>query len=128
MEAFVVAGLPELPARQRLRFLDYRKEWMRDVRGTGYLDRLDKMVREWWRVGIVVPMPFDDAHGAGLPASVHVETGRDPRYPGNPDPTLVLAKAIAGFGTDRAGAELAAGMLPPVAVTPPTRTYRRGEI
>ena len=50
-----------------------RVDWLRDVRETGYDERIAKMVEKWWELGMVLPVPDPPAH---LPADTRVEQGR----------------------------------------------------
>jgi hypothetical protein len=50
-----------------------RADWLRDVRETGYEERVAKMVEKWWELGMVLPVENPPAH---LPPDTRVEQGR----------------------------------------------------
>jgi hypothetical protein len=115
---------------------------MRDIAGRGYLDRLDRMVQNWWRLALVLPQAAGaTAVGDGIPPVVHAETGRDPDFPGD-DPTVELAREIehldhmaesTGMATPAAGAPLAGALSPvrkaePRPRRPPHERFGRGEV
>ena len=114
---------------QRLKHFSRRDNWLRDIQGRGYPDRIANMVTEWWSIGIVEP---HDTKGlglaSGLPEVVHVETGRAQDYAGT-DPTRELAGTVADAfdppPPSPAGPSAAAALAPRV---PAKRSYRRGEV
>ncbi|HYG62600.1 MAG TPA: hypothetical protein VEL74_08450, partial [Thermoanaerobaculia bacterium] len=70
-----------LPAVQRLKHFGYRQFWLRDLQGSGYLQRIDNMVKYWHMVGIVAEQPAPVGTGEeGLPDRYWVETQRDPSF------------------------------------------------
>ncbi len=58
--------------RQMFKHLMYRVDWLRDIRGQDYLNRLSNMITEWSELGMVLPV--EDAP-ASVP-DVRVEQGR----------------------------------------------------
>ncbi len=131
---------PERSATQTQKHLMLRVDWLRDIRGKGYFDRIATMVSEWWELGMVLPVAHQPAH---LPADLRVEQGRNPRAPGSDTkPSLVaaveeLAKPVAVAAAPSSA--VAASAAPSSAVealaraaavsfTPPKRYFRQGEI
>jgi len=106
-----------------------RVDWLRDVRGRDYYERIGHMVSEWWELGMVLPVPNTPAH---LPADSRVEQGRNPRAAGD-DPKLKLVEAVETL-TGSAAAIAAQHSLftalttGPTASAPPKRTFRQGEV
>ncbi|MEM6455164.1 MAG: LodA/GoxA family CTQ-dependent oxidase [Acidobacteriota bacterium] len=69
-----------LKSRQRLKHFDHRQFWLRDLDGS-YQTRINNMVAEWDKVGIITAQPAPADHDAlGLPPRLWVETGRDPSF------------------------------------------------
>src|SRR5262245_66277277 len=69
-----------------------RVDWLRDIRETGYDERIAAMVEKWWELGMVLPVPDPPAH---LPPATRVEQGRreDRRHDAKRD----LVRAIEGL-------------------------------
>lgn len=112
---------------QALKYFANRSDWLRDVRGTGYPDRIALMVREWHELGMVLPL---DKEIDGFSDPVRVEQGRSEAFVKNDVKPCLMAKLEgdppelkAMFSTTRSGAQ---------AVEPPPgrprRSYRQGEI
>ncbi|MBX9777809.1 MAG: LodA/GoxA family CTQ-dependent oxidase [Xanthobacteraceae bacterium] len=105
-----------------------RVDWLRDVRETGYDERIAKMVEKWWELGMVLPVPDPPAH---LPAGTRVEQGRreDRRHDAKRD----LVRAVEGLSVPttlalrREFKPLAeqGEAAPPL---PPRQPFRQGEI
>jgi hypothetical protein len=119
---------PKTSALQAQKHLMLRVDWLRDVRGRNYYDRMATIVGEWWELGMVLPVRDQPAH---LPAGLRVEQGRHPSAAGSDTkPLLVaaveeLANPIAGAPAPAVAALADAAAAPP---TPPKRHFRRGEI
>ncbi|HEX7635941.1 MAG TPA: LodA/GoxA family CTQ-dependent oxidase [Noviherbaspirillum sp.] len=125
----------DVPLAQRLKSLDYRQDWYRDIAGTGYTERINNMIGEWWEIGIVTPMagPDDAAGNAALPAVAHVEMGRSEKLTGRGDPTFALLQALEKVGKTDVQPMLAAEAVEtveqvPEQCTPPRRQYGRGDV
>jgi hypothetical protein len=107
---------------QRLKHFGLRSDWLRDVRGRGYIERITQMVGEWWTLGIITQVETPPALRAlGLPPQAHVEMGRQFENAGS-DPKRQLVAAIEGISLPTT--TLGAGG-PHV---PPRRRYGRGEV
>jgi len=76
-----------VPIAQRLKHLDYRQDWLRDIEAD-HLQRLTNMVEEWHQLGIITkqeaPIPHNE--DGFLPEVSWVEKGRN-FDEGDPDPT-----------------------------------------
>ena len=130
MEAYEIATMPGLSDLQRQRHFSNRRQWLRDIEGTDYQDRINNMVSEWWMLGIVEAHETDPE--LGLPAVCFVETGRHHVYT-NGDFTLVIAKAAAALEAE-ADADGTVTMstvnekvIEPIEGPHPEPTYRRYE-
>jgi len=103
-----------------------RVDWLRDVRGADYFDRIDNMVHEWAELGMVLPVESPKQH---LPVEMRVEQGRHPRAAGY-DPKIEFVNAIETLGqppkVQREG--FTAQGLETTPRLPPKRTFRQGEI
>ncbi|XUJ33040.1 hypothetical protein ACQ5SK_33515 [Bradyrhizobium japonicum] len=106
-----------------------RVDWLRDIRGSDYYDRLSNMIAEWSELGMVLPVKNAPA---SLPVQdLRVEQGRsdsngpidvaaDPKYHAVEDmESLFLPQTTAGLALRRGARKTA---------PPPKRTYRPGEI
>jgi hypothetical protein len=117
-------------ALQVQKHLMLRVDWLRDIRGKDYFDRIAAMVSEWWELGMVLPVPSPPKH---LPAYLRVEQGRHPRAPGSDTKPLLVAAvedlakppSAAAAPTSATAALARATVVPP---TPPKRYFRQGEI
>ncbi|MCQ9376077.1 LodA/GoxA family CTQ-dependent oxidase [Methyloversatilis sp. XJ19-13] len=125
-EALELAILPGQPELQRQRHFSNRRLWLRDIQGRGYLERIDSMVSQWWRLGMVEaksPPP-----GIGLPDPCFVETGRWPRF-SQGDFTLKLARDVTALYQHEPPAPVAGPTRASVAEPEPTfKRFNRGEI
>ena len=54
--------------QQIFKHLMHRVDWLRDVRGRDYLDRLSLMIAEWAELGMVLPV--DILRNVGLPRTM----------------------------------------------------------
>jgi len=60
--------------RQMFKHLMYRVDWLRDIRGNDYLDRLSNMIDEWSELGMILPV---ESQPASLPMlDMRIEQGR----------------------------------------------------
>jgi hypothetical protein len=120
--------------RQTLKHLMHRVDWLRDIRGTDYFDRLSYMIKEWAELGMVLPVK---QLPAAMPVrDVRVEQGRnqdgslindnhDPKYYSTEDiEDLFEDKPIPAVTTVQAVPKPVARKPAP----PPKRTYRQGTI
>jgi hypothetical protein len=104
-----------------------RVDWLRDVRGFDYYERIAHMVEEWWELGMVLPVK---GASADFPESVRVEQGRNSGFTGT-DPKPAFVAAIESL--NKAPAFVAEAMKTVFEVQlkerrPPKRRYRQGEI
>jgi L-Lysine epsilon oxidase N-terminal/L-lysine epsilon oxidase C-terminal domain len=76
-----------------------RADWLRDVRGHNYFERLQKMIAEWASLGMVLPVKDPPQH---LPAETRVELGRNvPGYDTFKDePKYKLVAAVEALDED----------------------------
>lgn len=109
---------PRAPAMQRAKHFANREDWMRDIRGGGWEDRVNFMIRDWARLGIVAPAreAVED-----LPGPAWVEQGRDRRFAGS-DPNVALITRIETLDGDPPQ------KLDDAPQIPPERKRRRGEV
>jgi len=112
------ASDPRAPAMQRAKHLAHREDWMRDIRGGGWEDRVNAMIRDWSRLGIVAPAR---STSDSLPGPAWVEQGRDPRFAGS-DPNVTLITTIEHLNGE------ADTKAPPAQQHPPERKRRRGDV
>lgn len=113
---------------QRLKHVLHRDEWMRDIQGRGYYERIDLMVQEWWMLGLLLPHETpEDLRKIGLPEVSHVETGRHSSNANSVDKVKLIAKIEQIDEPTQAESE-AAGVPTPEHSVPPRRTYGRGEV
>ena len=120
---------PAVSDLQALKYYGYREDWLRDVRGRGYAERINNMVGEWWMLGMAMPRDLPERlQKLGLPATVHVETGRHPDSTGdNPKVKLVTMIDRIDVTPKRAGLMIAAEV-EQTGFDEPKRTFRRGEV
>jgi hypothetical protein len=126
LRAAGVSSLGAQAQKQAFKHLMHRVDWLRDIRGNDYYDRLSLMIREWAELGMVLPV-------ANAPASLpmqdlRVEQGRsqngklirdqdDPKYHLTEDMEQLLASAQPS------------GLRAPRTTAPaPKRSYRQGRI
>jgi hypothetical protein len=117
--------LSDAPAMQRLKHLFFREDWLRDIRGRGYQDRINRMVARWWRLGMVTSRPVDTGLlRLGLPPFAFVETGRPGDVTGSNEKVKFIASLEALAGHDVEEGRLG----PESAPAPPESVYGRGEV
>lgn len=129
LRAAAISHLGPPTQLQTLKHLMHRVDWLRDIRGTDYFDRLSKMITEWADLGMVLPVksPPDS-----LPVQdLRVEQGRsdkgemidvttDAKFHAVEDiESLFVPQTMAGLSQRRAERTTA---------PPPKRSYRQGEI
>jgi hypothetical protein len=113
-------------AVQRIKHFAYRSDWLRDVRGRRYAERIKNMVTEWWTLGIVTEIATPAAlQSLGLPPVAYVEQGRHPGNAGS-DPKVEFVAAVEGLANPGVGE--AAGAVLPEEYVPARRRFHRGEI
>ncbi|RAI02317.1 hypothetical protein DLJ53_13205 [Acuticoccus sediminis] len=112
---------------QRLKHAFHREDWLRDVRGRSYRERINNMVALWQTLGVVEPVAAPRALvGDGFPGVLHVEVGRDRRNAGS-DPKIDFVDAVEGLVGEAPVVE-AAGPAPAEPVVPPRHRFRQGEV
>lgn len=85
---------PSSPPAQRLKHYGHRQFWLRDLQGSAYEQRINNMVAEWDKIGIVTEQPGPPDHAdVGLPGRYFVETGRDPAFTRNDPSWLQVLRA-----------------------------------
>jgi hypothetical protein len=113
---------------QRLKHAFNREDWLRDVRGRTYFERINNMVNLWATLGIVEPASAPQVlKDAGFPKTAHVESGRDSANAGSDEKTAFIALA-EGLRDKAAASDAEAGRQAPVIATPPRHRFRQGEI
>jgi hypothetical protein len=120
------AGAP--PSIQALKHFMYRADWLRDVRGRDYYERLNNMVEDWWRLGMVLPVADPPPQ---VPADIRVEQGRHPVSPGaDPKRELIAAMEALAHPDQQTAGQAASRLraLIPQAGRPPKRTFRQWEV
>ena len=130
LHAAALAGLGQEAKLQTLKHLMNRVDWLRDIRGIDYYDRLSKMITEWSELGMVLPVK--EAPSALTVADLRVEQGRSDQ--GKP----IDLDQDAKFQLTEDVEKMFAGALPVAApltasrarqtAPPPKRSYRPGEI
>jgi hypothetical protein len=121
------AALGEASLVQAHKHFMTRVDWMRDVRGKDYYERMDNMVKEWWELGMVLPIPDPPPY---LPADTRVEQGRPCEAAGD-DKKIELVKAIETLAKDASEIEAHTGVFEALGTrpaAPPKRVFHRGEI
>jgi L-Lysine epsilon oxidase N-terminal/L-lysine epsilon oxidase C-terminal domain len=115
--------------RQVFKHLMNRVDWLRDIRGIDYFDRLSKMITEWAELGMVLPV---EGQPASLPVpNLRVEQGRvakDVLVDVKHDKKYQLTAMVEALfeASPAAPAPSAAGHVPSVRMQ--KRTYRPGTI
>jgi hypothetical protein len=117
------------PAQQQIsKHLMHRVDWLRDIRGSDYYDRLSKMIAEWSELGMVLPVK---SAPASLPLDLRVEQGRSDK--GKPidvtaDWKFQATENVENLFAPQSTEGLALPRTAGPAAPPPKRTYRQGEI
>jgi L-Lysine epsilon oxidase N-terminal/L-lysine epsilon oxidase C-terminal domain len=131
LRATALAGHGQKAEMQALKHLMNRVDWLRDIRGSDYYDRISRMIAEWAELGMVLPvrdMP------AGFPvADLRVEQGRAEKgvlIEVQDDPTFHLTEDVEDLFAPPAATtlETTAARRARTTAAPPKRTYRQGEI
>jgi hypothetical protein len=120
-----------LPETQKLKHFDYRQDWLRDF-GTQYGPKINRMVKRWHELGIIVAHPCPPERRQNLfPELFWVESDR--QIPPT-DPTLEQVK-IAEEASEKEEnvamevlADVAGRMLTAPRPTRKRRTFRRDEM
>lgn len=106
-----------------------RVDWLRDVRGNSYFDRIAHMVAEWQKLGMVIPAAEPVA---GFPGTMRIEQGRaSDAVAGDPRPKLVAIAETLGGATPDAEIHAATQRMARAAEPrpgKPRRSFRQGEI
>jgi L-Lysine epsilon oxidase N-terminal/L-lysine epsilon oxidase C-terminal domain len=128
LRAAAIAHLGQPAEQQTSKHLMHRVDWLRDIRGLDYFDRLSKMIVEWSELGMVLPVKNAPA---SLPFDVRVEQRRVDK--GEPIDVTADWKFLATENIENLFAPpTIAGVAQPRAARttapPPKRTYRQGEI
>lgn len=66
---------PNLNIAQRLKHFDYRQDWLRDL-GNQNQSRINKMVSDWYELGIIAKHSVDQEQHEFLPSTLWVESER----------------------------------------------------
>jgi hypothetical protein len=110
---------------QRRKHFDYREDWLRDIRGRNYQERITSMVARWWQLGIVAPqVPADGSMPDGLDRTAWIETGRPESVAGSNEKLRLVTKIER---LDSPG-DAEAGLAPAPRYRPPRNRYGRGEV
>ncbi|GFM80111.1 hypothetical protein PSCICN_08030 [Pseudomonas cichorii] len=93
-EAWQRVGSTQSSEPQQLKNFSYREDWLRDLKGS-YLARINKMVSQWWELGVLVSKETSPElqKKLGLPAQAWIETGR-PESAVGPNTKVALLAAI----------------------------------
>jgi len=79
--AFEQANDPKLSHAQRFKHLAHRQFWLRDLQGSSYQNRINNMVAEWSKIGIVAERSVAaEQESSDFPRRWWVETQRDPSF------------------------------------------------
>lgn len=126
IEAWGRVAAPDISNAQALKHFSWREDWLRDLKGD-YLGKINRMVSEWWQLGILEEKsPTPEARGRGLTSPAWVETGRPADVTGS-NSKVALAAAIEALDVvDPAAAGNALEAMRPH--VPPRRRLRRDEI
>jgi hypothetical protein len=130
LRAAAVTQVGQKAQLQAVKHLANRVDWLRDIRGFDYYDRLSRMIAEWSELGMVLPVK--DAPGSLPVHDLRVEQGRAAK--GAPikvvdDPKFHLTEDVENLFVDPL--PVLEAVAPPAARTiapPPKRSYRQGEI
>jgi hypothetical protein len=127
LRAAAVSGAGPAGERQTLKHLMHRVDWLREIRGIDYFDRLSIMIKEWAQLGMVLPV--EDAP-ASLPIPhPRVEQGRvadHKLYDVTAEKKYQLTEDVEALFR-----ETEAVQLRPSTTTPPPRpkrAFRQGQI
>jgi hypothetical protein len=121
--------------QQIFKHLMHRVDWLRDIRGRNYLDRLSLMIAEWAELGMVLPV--QNAPGSLPVQDARIEQGRSQKgipIDDTQDPKFHLTEDIENLFPDKpapAAAGVATAAIRPRTRTtapPPKRSYRPGTI
>jgi hypothetical protein len=117
------------PAKSKMTMQMYkhfmlRVDWLRDMRGTDFYNRIRHSVDEWQELGMVLPAREPQKH---LPAGVRFEQGRSPDNAGD-DLKRRLVKDIEDLVAPSGAPPAAQSATPGAARKLPKRGYRHGEI
>jgi hypothetical protein len=129
LRAAAIAHLGQPTQQQAFKHLMHRVDWLRDVRGSDYYDRLSKMIAEWSELGMVLPVKNAPA---SLPVQdLRVEQRRSDK--GVPidvtaDPKFHAVETIESLFTPQTTAGLLQRRAARTTAPPPKRSYRQGEI
>jgi L-Lysine epsilon oxidase N-terminal/L-lysine epsilon oxidase C-terminal domain len=129
LRAAAIAHLGQPTQQQTLKHLAHRVDWLRDIRGFDYYDRLSLMIAEWSELGMVLPIKNP---AVSLPVQdVRVEQRR--RHNGVPidvtaDPKFHAVENIESLFAPEATAGLLQRRAARTTAPPPKRSYRQGEI
>jgi hypothetical protein len=129
LRAAAIAHLGQPTQQQAFKHLMHRVDWLRDVRGSDYYDRLSKMIAEWSELGMVLPVKNAPA---SLPVQdLRVEQGRSDK--GVPidvtaDPKFHAVENSESLFTPQMAAGLQQRRAARTTAPPPKRSYRQGEI
>lgn len=127
LRAVALSGAGAATERQMFKHLMNRVDWLRDIRGNDYFDRLIHMINEWHELGMVLPVKGQP--DALNPPSLRVEQGRvvgkEP-YEVVREAKYQLTKSIEDLFAP-SGAPRADGPTP-AAVPKTKRSFRQGTI
>lgn len=124
-EAWERVVASDASAMQRLKHFFFREDWLRDIRGRGYLERINNMVSQWWRLGLVSGQNADaGVQAIGAPAQVFVEGERPADMLGSNEKVKFITD-LERLSGEEGGA---GAPLPVSAPTPPKRVFGRGEV
>jgi L-Lysine epsilon oxidase N-terminal/L-lysine epsilon oxidase C-terminal domain len=129
LRAAAIAHLGQPTQQQTFKHLMHRVDWLRDVRGFDYYDRLSKMITEWSELGMVLPIKNAPA---SLPVQdLRVEQGRNDK--GVPidvsaDPKFHAVENVESLFSPQTTAGLLQRRAARTTAPPPKRRYRQGEI
>jgi hypothetical protein len=129
LRAAAIAHLGQPAQQQTFKHLMHRVDWLRDIRGFDYYDRLSKMVTEWSELGMVLPVK---APPASLPAQdLRVEQGRSDkgvRIDVTTDWKFHAVENIESLFSPQTTMGLLQRRVARTTAPPPKRSYRQGEI
>jgi hypothetical protein len=115
--------------QQIFKHLMHRVDWLRDIRGIDYYDRLSLMIKEWHELGMVLPVKHVPL--ALAEQDLRVEQGR--YHKGSPiddtqDSRFHATKEIENLFEAKPGIKAGLAASARIRSTPPKRIYRQGEI